>query len=90
MLLAHLVLSFREEKKWNNSNVNLLHCNHRIRKESEEEKEFLKKYFSNKNLIIFERDTSKYPNENEESLRERRYSEFSTCCKKNNIKYLCL
>jgi len=90
MLLAHLVLSFREEKKWNNSNVNLLHCNHRIRKESEEEKEFLKKYFSNKNLIIFERDTSKYPNENEESLRERRYSEFSTFCKKNNIKYLCL
>jgi tRNA(Ile)-lysidine synthase TilS/MesJ len=58
-----------------------LHCNHKIRKESEIEAEYLKNFFKNYNFQLFERLDNK--GEKEEILRERRYQQFNEYCKKN-------
>lgn len=88
MLLSFLVLTFFENKKRDTSKIHILHCNHKIRKESDDEEIFLSKFFKNYNFIVFHRPI--WWETSESDLRERRYSQFNTYCQNNNIQYLFL
>jgi tRNA(Ile)-lysidine synthase TilS/MesJ len=76
MLVAILILYFYQKNKLDISNIHIAHCNHKIRQESEIEAKFMMKFFSGLNLHIYERD--KKLAEDENSLRNRRYSQFSS------------
>ena len=76
MLVACEILYFYHINKFYFNNIHIAHCNHKIRKESEEEAKFMKKFFNWLDLHIFERDRSLPEDEN--SLRNRRYSQFSS------------
>ena len=76
MVVATQILFYYSKNKFNLENVYIAHCNHKIRKESEEEAKFMSKFFSGLNFHLFERDNLEKEDEN--SLRNRRYSQFSS------------
>lgn len=84
-LLSLLVL-FYKEKGRDSENIHILHCNHKIRKESDDEEKQIKEYLKNYNLTVFHR-TIKTKN-TEEDLRTRRYQEFDTYCQSKKINYI--
>ena len=86
MLAATYVLFYYYTNKLDFSHIHIAHCNHKIRKESEEEAEFMKKFFDWLDLHVFERDTSL--SEDENSLRNRRYSQFSSLQKSTKSSYV--
>ena len=86
MLVASLVLYYYSKNNLKLSNIHIAHCNHKIRKESETEAECMKKFFNWLDLHIFERELS-LPN-NENSLRNRRYSQFSSLQKSTKSSYI--
>ena len=86
IFLSFLLLSFYKENNLDTKNIHFLHCNHKIRKESEIEAKYLKDFFKNYNFQLFERLDNK--GEKEEILRERRYQQFNDYCKKNWVKYI--
>ena len=88
MLAATYVLFYYYTNKLDFSHIHIAHCNHKIRKESEEEAEFMKKFFDWLDLHVFERDTSL--SEDENSLRNRRYSQFSSLQKSTKSSYVFL
>nr|MBR6100070.1 hypothetical protein [bacterium] len=88
MFLSYLILSYRKDKKLNTDNIYFLHCNHKIRKESEVEAKYLKDFFKDYNFKLFIRENTK--EEKEEFLRKRRYNEFNNYCRTNKIKYIFL
>lgn len=75
MLLAFLVQTFREKQGRNQNFLFFLHCNHKVRRESDDEQAFLQDFFHQYNFIVFERVEN--TSANEESLRSRRYEQFS-------------
>ena len=85
MLVASLVLYYYSKNNLKLSNIHIAHCNHKIRKESETEAECMKKFFKWLDFHLFERDTS-LP-EDESSLRNRRYSQFSSLQKSTKSSY---
>lgn len=88
MFLATLLYSFWMDKWFNSQLITILHCNHKVREESNEEETYLKEFFKNKvNFICFERENSW--DSTEEALREWRYGKFNTYCKENNIHDIC-
>ena len=86
IFLSFLLLTFYKENNLNPNNIHFLHCNHKVRKESEMEAEYLKEFFKNYHFQLFERQDTK--EEKEEILRERRYQQFNEYCKNNWIKYI--
>ena len=88
MLVAILILYFYQKNKLNLSNIHIAHCNHKIRQESEIEAKFMMKFFSGLNIYIYERD--KKLAEDENSLRNRRYSQFSSLQKSTKSSYIFL
>lgn len=88
IFLSYLILSYRKDKKLNTDNIYFLHCNHKIRKESEVEAKYLKDFFKDYNFKLFIRENTK--EEKEEFLRKRRYNEFNNYCRTNKIKYIFL
>jgi len=86
IFLSYLILSFYVEKNLDTNNIHFLHCNHKIREESETEAKYLTNFFNKYNFKLFIRDNSK--EQKEEALRERRYQQFNTYCCDNKIKYL--
>lgn len=86
MLVATYVLFHYKYNELDISRIHIAHCNHKIRKESEGEAEFMKQFFKWLDLHVFERDTS-LP-EDESSLRNRRYSQFSLLQKSTESSYI--
>lgn len=85
MALLDLLLRLR-----NKINIKIVcaHVNHNIRKESEDEKDFVKDY-CNRNNLIFEYTKFEYDSKFTESLGHKmRYEFFRTIIKKYNAKYL--
>ena len=74
-----------------NSNIVCAHVNHNVRKESNEEEEYLKKYCLT-NKIIFESITIKNYKENnfENEARTKRYNFYTNIIKKYNSNFLFL
>ena len=86
MLVASQVLYYYHINKLNFNNIHIAHCNHKIRKESENEAEFISDFFSGLDFHLYERDKSL--SEDENSLRNRRYSQFSLLQKSTKSSYV--
>ncbi len=88
MCLLNLLLELKEERRYN---IVVAHINHGLRKESDEEYEYVKKFSSDHNLLfegikLGEFDTNSIENE----AREKRYSFYEDILKKYKSKYLLL
>ena len=76
MVVASQVLYFYRKNKLDLSKIHIAHCNHKIRLESEDEAKFMSEFFSGLDFHLFER--KKLEDNDENSLRNRRYSQFSS------------
>jgi len=76
MVVACQILYFYWKNNFSLSNIHIAHCNHKIRIESEDEAKFMSDFFSGMNFHLFERNN--WGKEDENSLRNRRYSQFSS------------
>lgn len=75
MIVASQILYYFWKHELNLNKVHIAHCNHKIRPESEDEAKFLSEFFSGLDFHLYERQ---WWNEDENSLRNRRYSQFSS------------
>ena len=89
MFLSHLILSYREERWLSTDYLYFLHCNHKVRKESDEEEKFLNQFFKGYHFISSQRENWK-ENITEENLINRRYEQFNSFFSKEGINFLLL
>ena len=86
MCLLNLLLKVRKEKK---IDIIVCHIHHNLRRESDEELEFTKKYaLENKCIFEYTKFDNYETNSIENEARERRYNFFEEIIKKYNAKYL--
>ena len=85
MLSSVVLYQFFLEKKLDFWNLFFVHCNHKTRKETDDEEKFIRLFFAGFNLDIC---TYAGIDKSENSLREWRYMEFNEIIKKNQIDYL--
>ena len=76
MIVASHILYYFWKNELNFGNIHIAHCNHKIRPESEDEAKFMSEFFSSLDFHLFERKNLE--NNDENSLRNRRYSQFSS------------
>ena len=88
MIVASQILYFYWKNKLNFQNIHIAHCNHKIRPESEDEVKFMSEIFSDLDFHLFERKDLK--NNDENSLRNRRYSQFSSLQKSTKSEFIFL
>ena len=88
MLVASQILYFYWNNKLDLNNIHIAHCNHKIREESETEAKYMSEFFSDLDFHLYERDKSLPEDEN--SLRNRRYSQFSLLQKSTKASYVFL
>lgn len=88
MCLASLLIFRFQQNKFPLSNIHIIHCNHKLRTQSEEEEQYVKQFFEGTNIHIFHRD--KKEKADEKSLRNRRYQCFSQTLEQENINILFL
>ena len=53
IFLSFLLLTFYKENNLNQKNIHFLHCNHKVRKESEMEAQYLKEFFKDYHFQLF-------------------------------------
>ena len=94
MFVSVLLYIFFLENNFPIKNLNFVHCNHKIRKESEQEQNFIEQFFKWFNLDVFLRDSSAFSNHqknkkidfsisaSEWHLRKRRYECFESVVEK--------
>ena len=87
MCLLHVLKSLQEKYCLN---IICAHVNHGLRKESEQEQEFVKNYCLNNNIIFEYMKITKYVNNkfSEQEGREKRYTFFQDIIKKHHANYL--
>lgn len=85
MCLLSLLLSFKEKK---NLKIIVAHVNHKVRKESEEEEEFLRKYVKEKEAIFELLTIKKYNKNFHNDARVQRYKFLDEMMEKYQAKYL--
>ena len=86
MVLINLLIDLRNQY---NLNIICAHVNHSLRKESEEEYEFVKSFCAENNIIFEGTKLTDYGKENvEATARKKRYSFFEKLIEKYNAKYL--
>lgn len=85
MLSSVVLYHFFLENKLDFNNLFFVHCNHKTRKETDDEEKFIRSFFEGFNLDVC---TYSGTDKGENSLRERRYAEFNEIIKKNKIDYL--
>ncbi|MBQ7074728.1 tRNA lysidine(34) synthetase TilS [bacterium] len=81
MSLICLLLVWFQQKQYPLERIHIVHCNHKIRLESETEAQYLKVFFHGLNFFYFERKEKKNLKEDENTLRKRRYECFYHVCK---------
>ena len=85
MALLHLL------KNSTNKIIVCAHINHNVRKESDEEEEYLKNYCKDNNIIFEKTTLTKYTERNfENEARKKRYNFYEKIINKYNAKYLFL
>ena len=87
MVVASQILYFYHQNGLDLNKIHIAHCNHKIRKESEDEAKFMSDFFSGLDFHLYERQ---WWNEDENSLRNRRYSQFSSLQKSTKASYIFL
>ncbi len=85
MVAASQILCFYHQNRLNLNKIHIAHCNHKIRPESEDEAKFMSDFFSGLDFHLYERE---WWNEDENSLRNRRYSQFSSLQKLTKSLYI--
>lgn len=86
MVLLNVLMSMRNKYIFK---IICAHVNHNVRKESEDEKEFLEKYCLKNNIIFEYMKILKYENKNfHQQARDIRYNFFDEIIKKYSSKYL--
>lgn len=88
MIVASQILYYFWKNKLDFWKVHIAHCNHKIRPESENEAKFMSDFFSSLDLHLFERKNLE--NNDENSLRNRRYSQFSSLQESTKSKFVFL
>lgn len=89
MLTATLVYKYFLQQKWGLQKLILVHCNHKVRTESDQEAKFLTQFFKGANFHVVTR-MGKMSKINEENLRKRRYEQFAKLAKKYKATTLIL
>ncbi|MCK9467195.1 MAG: tRNA lysidine(34) synthetase TilS [Candidatus Absconditabacterales bacterium] len=86
MFLSVLIYNYFIQNQLDLNNLFFIHCNHKTRKETEEEQKFIKEFFDglNLNITIYSRNEKKTEN----SLRNWRYGEFQKIIDQNHIDYI--
>ena len=87
MVVASQILYYFWKNKLDFKKIHIAHCNHKIRPESETEARFMSDFFSGLDFHLYERE---WWNEDENSLRNRRYSQFSSLQKSTKASYIFL
>ena len=88
MCLLNLLLELKEERRYN---IVVAHINHGLRKESDEEYEYVKKFSSDHNLLFEGIKLGKFDtNSIENEARTKRYNFYEEVLKKYKSKYLLL
>ena len=87
MIVASQILYYFWKNELDLNKVHIAHCNHKIRPESEDEAKFMSEFFSGLDFHLYERE---WWNEDENSLRNRRYSQFSSLQKSTKASYIFL
>lgn len=87
MIVASQGLYYFWKNKLNLTKIHIAHCNHKIRPESEDEAKFMSDFFSGLDFHLYERQ---WWDEDENSLRNRRYSQFSSLQKSTKASYIFL
>ena len=87
MVVASQILYFYHKNRLNINRIHIAHCNHKIRPESEIEAKFMADFFSGLDFHLYER---LWWNEDENSLRNRRYFQFSSLQKSTKASYIFL
>ena len=88
MIVASQILYFYHKNGLDLNKIHIAHCNHKIRPESEDEAKFMSDFFSGLDFRLYERKNLK--NNDENSLRNRRYSQFSSLQKSTKASYIFL
>jgi len=88
MIVASQILYFYHKNGLDLNKIHIAHCNHKIRPESEDEAKFMSDFFSGLDFHLYERKNLK--NNDENSLRNRRYSQFSLLQKSTKASYIFL
>ena len=87
MIVASQILYYFWKNKLNLTKIHIAHCNHKIRPESEDEAKFISEFFSGLDFHLYERE---WWNCDENSLRNRRYFQFSSLQKSTKASYIFL
>lgn len=87
MIVASQILYYFWKNKLNLTKIHIAHCNHKIRPESEDEAKFMSEFFSGLDFHLYERE---WWNCDENSLRNRRYFQFSSLQKSTKASYIFL
>ena len=87
MVVASQILYYFWKHELNLKKIHIAHCNHKIRPESEDEAKFMSEFFSGLDFHLYERE---WWNCDENSLRNRRYSQFSSLQKSTKASYIFL
>ena len=87
MVVASQILYYFWKNELILTKIHIAHCNHKIRPESEDEAKFMSEFFSGLDFYLYER---KWWNEDENSLRNRRYCQFSSLQKSTKASYIFL
>ena len=85
MLTSVLIYKYFFENKFSLDNLFFIHCNHKTRVETDDEEKFIRSFFDWLNLFI---SSYTWSDKWENTLRERRYSEFNQIIKNNKIDFL--
>lgn len=86
-MVANQILYYFWKNELNLNKIHIAHCNHKIRSESETEAKFMSEFFSGLDFHLYERA---WWNEDENSLRNRRYSQFSSLQRSTKASYIFL
>lgn len=87
MIVTSQVLYYFWKNELILNKVHIAHCNHKIRPESEDEAKFMSEFFSGLDFYLYERE---WWNCDENSLRNRRYSQFSSLQESTKASYIFL
>lgn len=86
MALACAVLLRYQEKQFSCERIHIIHCNHQLRRQSEKEENYIKRFFQGLDVHVFRREKSL--KSDEASLRKRRYACFEEVCKESKSAFL--
>ena len=87
MMVANQILYYFWKNELDLNKIHIAHCNHKIRPESKNEAKFMSDFFSGLDFHLYERE---WWNCDENSLRNRRYSQFSSLQKSTKASYIFL